>query len=97
MEAVIVSIVTMLANILPEIGTISSPALDSVISTLAAIIPAIGSFAGAVIPIIKNIIAGLQGAANVTPAQLATLQALDAQCDAAFESAAAADGVAPQA
>lgn len=95
MSSLVVTFVTMLADILPDLGGLSTGSLGSIITTLTSLIPAITSEIETVVPIVKNIIAGLQGSANITPAQTAALTALDAQCDAAFEAAAAADGVAP--
>ena len=87
------ALLALIAEISPALSTAS--AIGSVITTLENIVGTVTSEVTAVLPMIKNIIAALQGNGNVTPDQMAALTALDAATDAAFEQAAAADGAAP--
>ena len=85
------SIVALLTEILPTIGA-AGTSVETVISVLMQLIPVAVQEGETLVAPIKNIIAALSGNDAVTPAQLTTLQALDAQVDAAFEAAAAAAG-----
>lgn len=99
MSAIITSVVALLGQLIPLIGT-NSTLIDTIINTLIAVIPAITEEVEALIPPIKNIIAALSADPATTAAQMGTLQALDQQCDAAFEAAAvdaSVDGAAPAA
>lgn len=84
---VAVTLLTQLLQLIPAISGNAS-AIGSVITTLVQIIPAIEQAAEALIPPIKAIIAALSADAATTADQMAALQALDAQCDQAFEAAA---------
>jgi hypothetical protein len=85
--ALITSIVALLGQLVPLIGTNSTLTVN-IINTLIALIPAITQEVETLIPMVKNIIAALQDDSTITPDDLTALQALDAQCDAAFEAAA---------
>lgn len=87
MSAVITAVVSLLTTLLPLV-TGNSSAIATVIATLIQLIPAIEQEVAAVIPPIKAIIAALSADPATTADQLETLQALDAQCDQAFEAAA---------
>jgi hypothetical protein len=84
-------ILTLLQQLLPLITTSGNAAvIGNVITALTNILPLVVSEVETLIPPIKNIIAALSASPATTAEQLATLQALDAQADAAFEAAAAA-------
>lgn len=87
MSQIITAVVTLLTTLLPLV-TGNSSAIGSVITTLIQLIPAIEQEVAAVIPPIKAIIAALSADPATTADQLAALQKLDADCDAAFEAAA---------
>ena len=87
MSAAVMALLAVLAQIAPTLG---STAITSIINALVQIVPALISTIEDVVPMVKNIIAALQSNTAVTPDQLAQLQALDAQVDAAFEAAATA-------
>ena len=91
MLALIGPILSMVSDFLPAI-TSGAVAADSTVTALEQIVPLAISTGTALLPAIQSIIASLTGGATLTAAQLATLQALDAQCDAAFEAAATAAG-----
>ena len=71
--------------------------MGSIIALLTQLLPMAIADAPNLIASIKSMIASLSSSATVTPADLAQLQQLDTQCDAAFEAAAVADGAQPQA
>ncbi len=79
---------TVIADLAP-LATDSSK-IAGIISMLETWVPVIIKEATDLIQPVKNIIAALQGSASITADQLAALQALDAQCDAAFDAALAA-------
>ena len=83
------SVIALLTEILPTIGG-ASPSVGTVIAVLTQLIPVAVQEGQALVAPIKGIIAALS-AGPVTAAELTTLQALDAQVDAAFEAAAKAE------
>ena len=85
-------VVTMLTDMLPLLSQLAPTALGSTIAALEQILPVAIKEAQDIVPEIQAIVAELTTNAAITPAQAATLAALDAQCDAAFEAAAAAAG-----
>ncbi|MDE2096634.1 MAG: hypothetical protein KGL39_05250 [Patescibacteria group bacterium] len=88
LTALATSVVSMLTALLPLLTSSGSAAVAGVINTLIQLIPLITSEAVSLVGPIKNIIAALGANPATTAEQMATLQALDAQCDAAFEAAA---------
>lgn len=87
----VTQILTFLANIVGELTTSSS--IGATISFLIQIVTFATQEIQAITPEIKAIIAALQSNAAITADQMTQLQALDAQVDAAFEAAAAADNI----
>jgi sensor domain CHASE-containing protein len=87
MSAIVTAVIALLGQLVPLIGS-NSTLIASIINTLIAILPEIVNEVETLIPPIKNIIAALSADPATTAEQMATLQALDAQCDQAFESAA---------
>lgn len=94
-EIIAADLVSVLGTLAPLVT--SSSAATSIINLLSSLIPALVGELTTLITPVKNIIAALQGTGALTPAQVASLQALDAQCDAAFNAAAQADGLTPSA
>jgi phage-related protein len=92
LSALATAIVTMLTSLLPLITGSGSSTITTIINTLIQLIPLVTSEIAALATPIKNIIAALSANPATTAEQLATLQALDAQVDAAFEAAATAAG-----
>jgi len=90
----ILAILTAIAGTTAETSTITA-----IVNALVALVPVLVKEYRAMVPIVKNIIAALSANPASTAEQLATLQALDAQVDSDFESAAAEaqaeDGTAP--
>lgn len=91
--AAVQTLLTLIEGLLPEVGLASASVVGKIIEALITIVPIIATNVSNLIAPVKNIIAALQNSGNVTPAQIATLQQLDAQCDAAFEAAATAAGM----
>jgi len=96
MDATIIAIqaaLSLIASILPEFGVASSSAAGKVIAWLEGVMPSIASLGQAAVADVQSIIASLQNSsANLTAAQLSSLDAMLAQSNAAFEAAATADG-----
>lgn len=92
MTALIQTILSLISTtLLPLIvsgGTATQ--IESILATLTNVVPFIVQEAESLVPVVKNIIAALSANPATTESQLASLQALDLQCDAAFDSVAAA-------
>jgi hypothetical protein len=88
MTSIITLLLTLIGQLLPAVGA-ASPAIQSIINAMVSIVPALINEAVDMVPIVQNIIAALKNNPATTQAQLVTLNALDAQCDAAFEDALA--------
>lgn len=84
---VVGAVIALLGQLIPLVGT-NSGLISTILNTLIAMIPTIVTEVETMIPPIKNIIAALQANPATTADQMATLQALDQQCDQAFEAAA---------
>lgn len=88
MSAILTAIIPLIEALIPSLGTTGIAA--QIITALTAIIPVAIQEAEDILPEIKNIIAEVSNSGAVTAAQVAQLQTLDAQVDAAFDAAAAA-------
>lgn len=89
MTVVIQSVLAMIGQFLPLLGTSTAAStITSIITALTNLIPLIVDEVETVVPAIKNIIAALSANPATTADQLAQLKTLDAQVDAAFEEAA---------
>lgn len=85
--------VALMTQLLPTLeGAGASNLIESIVNTLISLIPVAVQWAQDLIPSIQNIITTLKSNAAVTPTQISTLEALEAQYDAAFQAAAAAAG-----
>jgi hypothetical protein len=82
----ILAVLSMIESFLPLLGTTSATAstLASIISALTSLMPYIVNEVSTVYTAVKNIIAQLQNTGDPTADQLAALQSLDAQVDAAW-------------
>jgi hypothetical protein len=81
-------LLTGIATLLPLIP--GGGAVSPILAILGQVVPVVVQEAQDLAPIVKNIIAALKNDPTATADELATLDALDAQVDAAFEAAAAA-------
>lgn len=79
---------TVIEDLAPLVSTSSQ--IGNIISMLETWVPVVAQEASDLVTPIKNIISALSSNSAVTAAQLAALQALDAQADAAFDAALAA-------
>lgn len=91
MDSTLTLVITLISDLIPSISSDTS-AIGKIITALEQMLPAIIAEVKALVPIVQNIIAALTNSSGVTAAQLTALQALDAQCDAAFEAAATTEG-----
>ena len=100
-SSTILAVLAMIESILPMLGTASATVttVDAIINGLTSLMPYIINEVSTVYTAVKNIIAQLQNSGAPTAAQLAALQSLDAQVDAAWTTAQASidpdAGVAP--
>lgn len=93
MSAIASLIVTLLTQLLPLIGSLTSGSTSNIISILEQILPTIVKEATDLIAPVQNIIAAIQGSGTVTADQVAALAALNAQLDAAFDAVAKDDSL----
>jgi|SRR5581483_11664592 len=94
MEIAITTLLTLIEAMIPELPALggATAIIDKIIASLISIIPIIANLFPAMLTSVKGIISALQSSGPATADQIAQLQALDAQCDQAFEAAAAAAG-----
>lgn len=85
------AVVALLTSLLPTLAKLGSVP-DEIITALIQIVPIAINEASALVAPIQNIIAALKSSGGITPAQMSALEALQAQTDADFESAATAAG-----
>lgn len=97
MSALASAVIAMLTALLPLISGSAATTIDTIIGVLIQLIPAVEAEIQSVGPQITNIIAALKGSAEITPDQLAQLQTVEVQYDAAFEAALTAAGAPPTA
>lgn len=92
MNALVNVILSLAQSLLPYLGLATNTAavVTTIINALETILPEIEMMVPSIYNSIKNIITALTADPSTSAAQLATLQALDAQVDAAFETAAGA-------
>jgi len=89
MTAVIQTLLQVIQSLLPQIGANNS-IVNTILSALIQLVPIVVSEAQELLIPVRNIIAALQANPATTADQQATLKALDAQVDAAFEGAVTA-------
>ena len=92
LSVAIQTLLALISGLLPLLGVGSSSVVAEIIAALEAIVPIIAANAQNFLAPVQAIIATLSGSGLVTAAQMATLRALDAQVDSAFEAAANAAG-----
>jgi hypothetical protein len=90
MTLALTTLLSLISNLLPLLtSSANANLIGSIISTLEQFLPFIVDEISSLYQPVKNIIAALSANPATTAAQLATLQALDTQADAAFDVAAA--------
>lgn len=92
MNALVTLVLSLAEQLLPYLGLASNTAttVTTIINALETVLPLIENMVPSIYNSIKNIITALTADPSTSATQLATLQALDAQVDAAFETAAQA-------
>ena len=89
MTIAIQALLGLITNLIPLLTSSANASLiDSIIKTLTEFVPFIIDEISALYTPVKNIIAALSATPATNAAQLAQLQVLDQQVDAAFEAAA---------
>jgi hypothetical protein len=88
-SSTILAVLSMIESVLPMLGTSTATTtmLASIISALTSLMPYIVNEISTVYTSVKNIIAQLQNTGAPTADQLTALQSLDAQVDAAWNTA----------
>jgi hypothetical protein len=90
MTIAIQALLGLITNLIPLLTSSANASLiDSIIKTLTQFVPFIVDEISSLYTPVKNIIAALSATPATNAAQLAQLQVLDQQVDAAFEAAAA--------
>ena len=90
MTIAIQALLGLITNLIPLLtSTANASLIDSIIATLSGFLPYVIAEISALYTPVKNIIAALSATPATNAAQLAQLQVLDGQVDAAFEAAAA--------
>lgn len=82
----IITAVEFIASVVEGID--SSTQVAKVITLLESWLPTIINEVSSLVPIVQGIISTLKGSAQLTSDQVAAVDALNAQCDAAFDAAA---------
>lgn len=87
MSGALTLLLTVIAQIVPSLSLPAS--ITPIITTLIELIPILIKEFQEVVPIVRNIIAGLKENSVITPEQLQQLDELEAKIDAEFEAAVA--------
>ena len=90
MDQIVMLALTLLEQVVPQLGGANAALITKIIEGLVALIPILIKEYKAVIPFIQNVIALLRNNNQVTADQLVQLDALELQIDAAFDAAATA-------
>lgn len=91
------TVLALIEGILPHLGIGSGSIVEKILASLEVLIPIIATNFPNFLTPVKNIIAALQSSGNVSVDQQASLKLFDAQCNAAFNAAAAASAPPPAA
>lgn len=79
----ILSLLTQIAGMTSEASVV-----EQIVQSLVGLIPTLIQEYKDLVPVVKNIISALQANPATTAEQMVTLKALDAKCDADFDTAA---------
>ena len=91
---VIQTLLGLVGGLLPTLGVSGTSVVVEIISALETIVPVLASNASTLLVEVQSVISALRnGSTPLTADQLAALDALDAQIDAAFEADAKAAGL----
>lgn len=89
MSPIIQLVLTLLARVVPQLGGANAELITQIVQGLIALVPILIKEYKDAIPFIQNVITLLRNHNQVTTDQLAALDILETQIDAAFEVAAA--------
>lgn len=95
--ATVMAVLDMIVALLPALGVTPAASVTRVIAALDALLPVVIQEVSTLGPVVKGIIDTLKGGNVVTAEDLASLDAMNVQMDAAFDDAAKADGLSPAA
>lgn len=87
----ITALIGLLGKIIPAVGA-NAAVITNAITVLEQLVPLIVEEYEALVPMVKDIIAALQSSDDITDAQMAALDTLNAQCDTGFEAEATSAG-----
>lgn len=82
-------VLTLLQQILPQLGGANAGLIAKIITGLEVLIPVLIKEYQDVVPMVRNVISVLKNNNQVTPEQWATLDQMETKIDADFEAAAA--------
>ena len=82
------AILNLIQALMPNLGIGSSGIVDKILIALIQIVPIVAQEVQDFLVPLQNIITALKNSGPVTPEQMAQLEALNAQVDAAFDAAA---------
>lgn len=88
METILLTALQLLLSLLPQIG-LNNANVNQILAMLIQIVPIVSKLSGPIVDSVKAIIAALQSSDDLTPEQLATLDALSAELDAQYDLAVA--------
>ena len=95
LETAVVTFLSLVRGLLPTLGVASSSVVSNVVASITALVPVIANNLPNLVGAVQNIFSEIpSNGTPLTTAQIAALQAASDASDAAFEAAAAADGVA---
>jgi len=88
MEALVLTILQLIQSLLSQIGS-NNTAVNQIIAALVQIVPLVVNLSTPIINSVKAIITALQNSGALTDEQIATLESLSDEIDAAYQAAVA--------
>lgn len=88
MEAIVLTVLQLIQSLLSQIGS-NNTAVNQIIAALVQIVPLVVNLSTPIINSVKAIITALQNSGALTDDQIATLESLSDEIDAAYQTAVA--------
>lgn len=88
MEALVLTILQLIQSLLSQLGS-NNTAVNQIIAALVQIVPLVVNLSTPIINSVKAIITALQNSGALTDDQIATLESLSDEIDAAYQTAVA--------
>ncbi|MGZ2484254.1 hypothetical protein ACVITL_002777 [Rhizobium pisi] len=88
MESLVLTILQLIQSLLSQIGS-NNTAVNQIIAALVQIVPLVVNLSTPIINSVKAIITALQNSGALTNEQIATLESLSDEIDAAYQTAVA--------